>query len=581
MNTIEKQVVIIWDSINSLLMANMCQLYNLDFLVIKKTSFEYKPYVFLQQRTLWLLSKLWLLDKVKEKAFSIQKYKFSFYTKVFKEIDFKRYYNTYEKNVLVIPEKDLKQILKNNIVDFDQKISDLAFFDFKTQKNLVLLTVKDSSNQNILLKTNYAIYCADFDSNFAKKHNLIFEEWKSWFNLTEFLIQEDWLLQLSNQEKNLQDKHEIQNTQLNTKDLKKDFLDNNLNVVIFKSFLLNIIPVWEKKYFVKLASKSKFSKHEHYLNFALKKIYDKKYHSISVQKLRECNWHFTQLKEFRQRNFFIIWDQISNDHDFWCLSDNLSFLDIEKIAWMIKMDNNINFWQKYCKILFNIFEQEKKTDLNQIFDMNSKLKLILSDNFIFSLFKEYISSFRVQHCIIKKDFLNKFAWLVQNYKENALTKLIVPTLSDIISNIGSIHEFYKFTLYPKLWQRAPSWYVVLHANEPKVYWRRLNDDEKFVVLFFVGIDNKLDDTLIKQIDQIQQKYWKIIDCYIVNNNYDIAKHDDNNRILGDVNASLHKKYNSFDSSIYIIRSDWIITWKSYGFNIKSLIDYLNFLSKLC
>lgn len=102
---------------------------------------------------------------------------------------------------------------------------------------------------------------------------------------------------------------------------------------------------------------------------------------------------------------------------------------------------------------------------------------------------------------------------------------------------------------------VPPCYLVLKSNEPRRHLYELFSDLRPVLLMFVGIYPNHDSNLQDKFNSLSQKIAKFCHPYLVTNQYDIGKYDEDMRVLWDYDASVHKLFHCPVTMLYLIRSD--------------------------
>lgn len=120
----------------------------------------------------------------------------------------------------------------------------------------------------------------------------------------------------------------------------------------------------------------------------------------------------------------------------------------------------------------------------------------------------------------------------------------------------------------------PPCYLVLHTNSPKRHILELLHDGRLLCLFFVGIYSVHNQEIDTQFVTLRASLEKNCDSYLVTNQYDIAKYDKDEHVLGDFDAEVHQLFSAPLSMLYLIRPDGYIAWKSMYQDHAMLISFV-------
>ena len=115
---------------------------------------------------------------------------------------------------------------------------------------------------------------------------------------------------------------------------------------------------------------------------------------------------------------------------------------------------------------------------------------------------------------------------------------------------------------PKAGFQAPHGYLVFESNQPKQNRRDLLSDSRHLLLIFDGINSKNGEKIDELRKELAEEFAEFMDCYRVTAEYDISSHDQDNKVFGDVDAKLHKKYRANKSCFYLIRPDGVVGFRS-------------------
>lgn len=560
-------VLIVGAGLTWLSNALLLQKYGVPFRIIEKSAQpkEQQHLVQIQPRTAGMFAKLNLIQKILEKGTLVKEIKIHYQKKHITSLMCKDIAAHYPHPVM-ISYIDLRDIMHNSLktpIDRDH-----ALVDFKNKEKGTLCTIQ-TPGEKILMKTDIIIGADGPESVVRRQISPQQTTEKETYASMTFLARVSSKIELEEEPKESKKKKNEPDTD--------PFSYTELDYRVFDEFLA--ISCRDKEQRIQTTIVAKGDKKNEEQQNAYRKQYikltKKEGESIELFSRMVQPWSYRMTQNIQKRKAFVTGTAVAEWNDVRGQRLSNALYDAEQLSWRIAaLRNHI-----IQPALLESYEAEtKQYRVSNRTREKKYLKLFLDRGlFAFLLYQIALTT----HWSDKnnsKFFLHHYAGLDEEYGESALRDDVYPSLKDILlrSNLDHISrvDAFHFARAPHVGQRAPSGFVVVKSNEPKVYRRRLSKGYKHLMLIFVGEHQNHSERLKNTFIELQQKYHQYFDTYVVTNKYDIRGHDGNHFILGDPKAELHKKYMAEKPCMYLVRPDGIIAWRSLGLLTEELGEYV-------
>jgi len=133
-----------------------------------------------------------------------------------------------------------------------------------------------------------------------------------------------------------------------------------------------------------------------------------------------------------------------------------------------------------------------------------------------------------------------------------------------------IHGWHFFH-WPNPGTLAPAWYLVLRANEPKVWWYELLKNHKPVIMIFQGLTWSKNDAQSFH-KRLADRVGDAAALYRITNTYQLHD-DDDNSCLGDPDGQFHRACAAQWPCVYVIYPDGTIGRRSLGYRFHNFEEW--------
>jgi len=117
------------------------------------------------------------------------------------------------------------------------------------------------------------------------------------------------------------------------------------------------------------------------------------------------------------------------------------------------------------------------------------------------------------------------------------------------------------SLWISVWKKIPDCHLVVRNNEPKELLSSLLW-EWLTCFYFVWIYPDHDKEKQQSFDQLSNSLKNLCQSYLITNQYDISSYDEDDRILWDFDADVHKRFYCPVTMLYLVNRDGFVVWRS-------------------
>jgi 2-polyprenyl-6-methoxyphenol hydroxylase-like FAD-dependent oxidoreductase len=234
--------------------------------------------------------------------------------------------------------------------------------------------------------------------------------------------------------------------------------------------------------------------------------------------------------------------------------------------------------------LLDTYEEERLPVAKEVLkDTHASTSLVISRNPVLRLVRDHVLTRLLSLGFVQAMMLRENSQLKVNYRKSSLSESYESPLADtmlVVERGGEkpgVRDLLSFRSAPKAGDRAPQGHCVRYPSREETSLFREFRGTKFTLLLFGGLAQTAEGyaNLVKIARRVEELAGEQVKTYlIVAGSNELEDLDWDGPVLLDAQRELHKIYGSRAETLYLIRPDGYVGFRSQPAREDRLLDYL-------